>query len=88
MSSGERRGVAATVKSISAIEQQGVSLNNEKIRVLCCISGSNNMTMDDYNEVNHILHDSIHENSLLKIGIIVNEELGDNMIVTIWAVGV
>ena len=45
------------------------------------------MTMDDYNTVNRIVHEKVHEEANIKIGVVRDDEMGDNIKVTVIATG-
>ncbi len=85
--SGSDKGVSATDTALSSIKRQGVSLK-EIPRMLCHISGSSEMTMDDYNGVNRQIHKAVTDETLVIIGVTENKELKDNIMVTILAAGV
>lgn len=46
------------------------------------------MTMDDYNDVNRQLNSAANEEAALRIGVTTRDDLGDNLMVTIWAAGI
>ncbi|MBV5339769.1 MAG: hypothetical protein J0665_09455 [Deltaproteobacteria bacterium] len=86
IASGTDRGIAATGKAFYALKQQGVFSLVKVTRLLCCITGSGEMTMDDYNSVSRLLHVATNEDTNIKIGISRHDEMGNNLMVTIWAV--
>jgi cell division protein FtsZ len=43
--------------------------------------------MDDYNTVNRIVHEKVHEEANIKIGVVRDDEMGDNIKVTVIATG-
>ena len=45
------------------------------------------MTMDDYNTVNRIVHEKVHEDANIKIGVVRDDEMGDSIKVTVIATG-
>ena len=85
IASGTEKGISATEKAFHALKQQGTYSLAKTPRLLCCITGSGEMTMDDYNNVSRQLHDSVNEDTNIKIGITHNDEMGNNLMVTLWA---
>jgi hypothetical protein len=85
ITSGPDRSGSATAKALSAIEQQGGTIGTAT-RILCNMCGSNDMTMHDYDRINRLIHDSISEETLLKLTVTRNDEMGKSLMVTIWAV--
>ena len=55
--------------------------------VLVNITGSSTMTMDDYNTVNRIIHDKVHEEANINIGVVIDDDMGDTIKVTVIATG-
>ena len=55
--------------------------------MLVNITGSGSMTMDDYNTVNRIVHEKVHEDANIKIGVVRDDEMGDSIKVTVIATG-
>ena len=55
--------------------------------VLVNITGSASMTMDDYNTVNRIVHEKVHEDANIKIGVVRDDDMGDTIKVTVIATG-
>ena len=45
------------------------------------------MTMDDYQEVANIIHEKVHEDANIFIGLVVNEDMGETIQVTAIATG-
>lgn len=83
---GKERGIHATEKAFNALKLQGIGSIIISPRLLCCITGSNEMTMEDYNNVNELLHSAVSEDSNIKIGVTRNDEMGNILMVTIWVV--
>lgn len=83
---GADRGVSATEKAGNALRQQGIDSLKNCPRLLCCISGSGEMTMEDYNNVNRSIYCAANGDADIKIGMCRSDEMGNNLMVTIWAV--
>jgi cell division protein FtsZ len=55
--------------------------------VLVNITGSSNMTMDEFDEASSIIHEKVHEDANIIIGLVINEEMGDRIKITAIATG-
>ena len=55
--------------------------------VLVNISGSSSMTMDDFDAVNRIIHEKVHEDANIIVGVVIDESLADTIKVTAIATG-
>lgn len=86
LASGKDKGNSATNKAFGALKQQNMHSIAKTPSLLCCITGSGEMTMDDYNNVNRLLHSTVNEDTNIKIGITHNDEMGNNLMVVLWAV--
>jgi len=83
---GENRACEAARQAISSPLLEDIDISGAK-GVLVNISGSSSMTMDDYQEVANIIHEKVHEDANIFIGLVINEELGDRIQVTAIATG-
>ena len=83
---GERRAAEAAQQAISSPLLEDIDISGAK-GVLVNISGSSSMTMEEFEEVNSIIHEKVHEDANIIIGLVVNEELGDTIKVTAIATG-
>ena len=83
---GERRASEAAQQAISSPLLEDIDISGAK-GVLVNISGSSSMTMEEFEEVNAIIHEKVHEDANIIIGLVVNEELGDTIKVTAIATG-
>ncbi len=83
---GERRASEAAQQAISSPLLEDIDISGAK-GVLVNISGSSSMTMEEFEEVNSIIHEKVHEDANIIIGLVVNEELGDTIKVTAIATG-
>ncbi|MDD2582785.1 MAG: cell division protein FtsZ, partial [Desulfuromonadaceae bacterium] len=86
MGSGENRAADAVNNAISSPLLEDNDISGAK-GVLVNITGSASMTMDDYNSVNRIVHEKVHEDANIKIGVVRDDEMGDNIKVTVIATG-
>ena len=82
LASGSKRAEKTASKAIDSLASQGVALKNT-LGVICAISGSNTMTMDDYIEVNRLIRVHVHEETRVLIGTLKDDNLGDSIMVTI-----
>ena len=86
MGSGDNRAADAVNNAISSPLLEDNDISGAK-GVLVNITGSESMTMDDYNTVNRIVHEKVHEDANIKIGVVRDDEMGDNIKVTVIATG-
>jgi cell division protein FtsZ len=86
LSEGENRAVNAAQQAISSPLLEDIDISGAK-GVLVNVTGSSSMTMDDYQEVANIIHEKVHEDANIFIGLVINEEMGDKVQVTAIATG-
>jgi len=84
--SGDNRAADAVNNAIASPLLEDNDISGAK-GVLVNISGSSTMTMDDYNTVNRIVHDKVHEDANIKIGVVRDDDMGDTIKVTVIATG-
>ncbi|MBI2354388.1 MAG: cell division protein FtsZ [Deltaproteobacteria bacterium] len=84
--SGENRASDAVNAAISSPLLEDNDISGAK-GVLVNITGSGSMTMDDYNTVNRVVHEKVHEDASIKIGVVRDDGLGDTIKVTVIATG-
>ncbi len=83
---GENRAADAVNAAISSPLLEDNDISGAK-GVLVNITGSASMTMDDYNTVNRIVHEKVHEDASIKIGVVRDDDLGETIKVTVIATG-
>ena len=86
MAEGERRAAEAAQKAISSPLLEDIDISGAK-GVLVNISGSSNMTMEEFDEASRIIHEKVHEDANIIIGLVINEDLGDSIKITAIATG-
>jgi len=86
MASGDNRAADAATAAISSPLLEDIDISGAK-GVLVNICGSSSMTMDEYEIVSRIVHEKVHEDANIIIGLLVDEELGENLKVTAIATG-
>jgi len=86
MSSGDNRAAEAATAAISSPLLEDIDISGAK-GVLVNICGSSSMTMDEYEIVSRIIHEKVHEDANIIIGLLVDENLGENLKVTAIATG-
>lgn len=86
VSSGDNRAAEAATAAISSPLLEDIDISGAK-GVLVNICGSSSMTMDEYEVVSRIIHEKVHEDANIIIGLLVDEELGDTLKVTAIATG-
>ncbi|HXV20600.1 MAG TPA: cell division protein FtsZ [Desulfuromonadales bacterium] len=83
---GDRRAVEAAQRAISSPLLEDIDISGAK-GVLVNISGSSNMTMEEFDEASRIIHEKVHEDANIIIGLVINEDLGDRIKITAIATG-
>jgi len=86
VAAGENRAVEAALRAISSPLLEDVDISGAK-GVLVNISGSSSMTMDEFEAVNRTIHEKVHEDANIIIGVTIDENLGDELKVTAIATG-
>jgi cell division protein FtsZ len=83
---GENRAVEAATRAISSPLLEDIDVSGAK-GVLVNISGSSNMTMDEFDAASRIIHEKVHEDANIIIGLVIDEALGENIKITAIATG-
>lgn len=86
LAEGERRAAEAAQKAISSPLLEDIDISGAK-GVLVNITASSNMTMEEFDEASSIIHDKVHEDANIIIGLVINEEMGDRIKITAIATG-
>jgi cell division protein FtsZ len=86
LATGDNRAAEAATKAISSPLLEDIDISGAK-GVLVNISGSSSMTMDDFDAVNRIIHEKVHEDANIIIGVVIDESLADTIKVTAIATG-
>ncbi len=84
--SGENRAEEAVNRAISSPLLEENDIAGAK-GVLVNITASSEMTMEDYNTINRVVHDKVHADASIKIGIVKDDSIGDKIKVTVIATG-
>ncbi|MCD6525758.1 MAG: cell division protein FtsZ [Desulfuromonas sp.] len=83
---GEKRASEAAQQAISSPLLEDIDISGAK-GVLVNISGSSNMTMEEFDEASRIVHEKVHEDANIIVGLVVNDDLGDRLKITAIATG-
>lgn len=83
---GERRASEAAYNAISSPLLEEVDISGA-MGVLVNISGSSNMTMEEFEEASTIIHEKVHEDANIIVGLVIDESLGDKIKITAIATG-
>lgn len=86
MASGDNRAVEAATKAISSPLLEDIDISGAK-GVLVNISGSSNMTMDEFDAASRIIHEKVHEDANIIVGLVIDEDLGEFVKITAIATG-
>ena len=83
---GERRAAEAAHNAISSPLLEEVDISGA-MGVLVNISGSSSMTMEEFEEASTIIHEKVHEDANIIVGLVIDESLGDRIKITAIATG-
>ena len=83
---GENRAVDAAIRAISSPLLEDIDISGAK-GVLVNISGSSSMTMDEFDAASKIIHEKVHEDANIIIGLVIEEALGETIKITAIATG-
>jgi len=86
VATGEKRATDAAQQAISSPLLEEIDISGAK-GILVNVTGSSNMTMDDFNEVSRVIHEKAHEDANIIIGLAIDEEMGETIKVTAIATG-
>ena len=86
MAEGERRAAEAAHSAISSPLLEEVDISGA-MGVLVNISGSSSMTMEEFEEASTIIHEKVHEDANIIVGLVIDENLGDRIKITAIATG-
>jgi cell division protein FtsZ len=86
VASGENRGVEAAMRAISSPLLEDIDISGAK-GVLVNISGSSSMTMDEFDDASRIIHEKVHEDANIIVGLVIDETLGEQIKITAIATG-
>jgi cell division protein FtsZ len=86
LATGDNRAVEAATKAISSPLLEEIDISGAK-GVLVNITGSSSMTMDDFDAVNRVIHEKVHEDANIIVGVVIDETMGDTVKVTAIATG-
>lgn len=83
---GEKRASEAAQQAISSPLLEEIDISGAK-GVLVNISGSSSMTMEEFDEASRIVHEKVHEDANIIVGLVINEDLGETLKITAIATG-
>jgi cell division protein FtsZ len=83
---GESRAIEAASRAISSPLLEEVDISGAR-GVLVNITGSSNMTMEEFDAASRVIHEKVHEDANIIIGLVIDETLGETIKVTAIATG-
>ena len=86
LGNGENRAIDAAIRAISSPLLEDIDISGAK-GVLVNISGSSSMTMDEFDAASRIIHEKVHEDANIIIGLVIEEALGETIKITAIATG-
>ncbi len=86
IATGENRAVEAATKAISSPLLEDIDISGAK-GVLVNITGSSSMTMDEFDAASRVIHEKVHEDANIIVGLVIDESLGEMVKITAIATG-
>jgi len=86
IANGERPARDAARKALQSLWQQQVD-PAQSAALLVWITGSTNITMDDFDAASTVIHEAIHEEADIIVGLLIDDALAENIRVSILAKG-
>ncbi|UFS71628.1 cell division protein FtsZ [Geomonas sp. RF6] len=86
LGTGENRAVDAATRAISSPLLEDIDISGAK-GVLVNISGPSAMTMDEFDAASRIIHEKVHEDANIIVGLVIDESLGETIKITAIATG-
>ncbi|WP_298266773.1 cell division protein FtsZ [Geobacter sp.] len=86
IASGENRAADAANRAISSPLLEDIDVSGAK-GVLVNITGSSSMTMDEFQTVSRAIHEKVHEDAIIIVGMAIDESLGEQIKVTAVVTG-
>jgi len=86
IASGENRAIEAATRAISSPLLEDIDISGAK-GVLVNITGSSSMTMDEFDDASRVIHEKVHEDANIIVGLVIDETLGDQIKITAIATG-
>jgi cell division protein FtsZ len=86
IATGENRAVEAATNAISSPLLEDIDISGAK-GVLVNISGSASMTMDEFDAASRVIHEKVHEDANIIVGLVIDESLGEAIKITAIATG-
>lgn len=83
---GDNRANEAAIKAISSPLLEDIDVSGAR-GVLVNLTGSSQMTMDDFDAVSKTIHEKVHEDANIIIGVVIDEEMGESVKVTAIVTG-
>jgi cell division protein FtsZ len=87
MGSGDDRAVQAAKRAIESPLLEDIDVSGAR-GVLVNITGSSSLTMDEFEAVNRTIHEKVHEDANIIVGVAIDESMGDDVKVTAIVTGV
>jgi len=84
--SGENRAVEAAEKAISSPLLEDISIHGAR-GILLNVTAGPDVTLQEINEAAELIHDEAHEDANIIWGMVIDEELGETVRVTVIATG-
>ena len=86
LGSGDDRAVQAAKRAIESPLLEDIDVSGAR-GVLVNITGSSSLTMDEFEAVNRTIHEKVHEDANIIVGVAIDESMGDDVKVTAIVTG-
>lgn len=86
IATGDNRATEAAIKAISSPLLEDIDVSGAR-GVLVNITGSSAMTMDDFDAVNKTIHEKVHDDANIIIGVVIDESMAETIKVTAIVTG-
>ncbi|MBU5638732.1 hypothetical protein KOM00_18565 [Geomonas sp. Red69] len=84
LAGGKGGAALAAEKAVQSIREQGGEPSQHGA-FLVCVKGSTNITMDDFDDASRVVHENVHPDANIIIGLLLDDDLGSNVRVLIMA---
>ncbi|NMC73132.1 MAG: hypothetical protein GYA56_02030 [Geobacteraceae bacterium] len=84
MAGGAGKGTAAGENALRGLARQNIDIAGAD-GVLALVTGSTNMTMDDFDDASRSIYGAISEGANIIVGLLMDDALGENVKVTLFA---
>ncbi|NTU99431.1 hypothetical protein HGA64_05530 [Candidatus Falkowbacteria bacterium] len=81
---GDYKAKESVERAIASLANQGIDIAKSNGLLVILTAAYKCMSMEDYTTVNQLIHESVDDDCNIKLGIFIDNSLGDNMRVTVF----